>query len=881
MTGIESSELWRSTRQGDPLEPRLPNMRVIRMLGAGGFGAVWLCEQTAPLKRQVAVKVMRSVTASPRLRARFDAERRLLARMEHPGVARIFDAGEAPDGSLYFVMEYVQGERIGEWCDRNRMGVEGRLRLMRQVCAAVQHAHSMGIVHLDLKPANILICEVDGQPVVKVIDFGIARLADDPDAVSALIDPNAPAMGTLEYMAPEQFAGTKVLDTRSDVHGLGVVLYELLTGLLPFEPRQLRAMGSAEAVDFLRTSDPEPPSRRLAASRASEPAEAEARARARGASSRQLERLTAGELDAVILHCLERDMDARYGTCDALSSDLARYLAHEPVSARSAPLLIKVTKFARRNKAAITAAALIVIALFGGLAAMAYGLLEAKRQLARAERLHSFNTKMLESVDPGIAKGMDTRLLKLVFDRSMGTIDEEYADDPLLASDAHQTAGVAYKSIGDVQVALEHFKKAYDFASSLDPETEAYLKVKNDYGVLLLMADRVDEAAPILESVYEVRRRVEGPEHARTLSSLHNLAWLREAQKKHQEALELYADAAKRKTAALGPDDLSTLQSIDNLGDLQRKLGQLDGAKATLTDVVERRTRVSGATSPDTLLSRNNHCMVLRSMGDLTTTEPVFRALITDMEAVLGDDHPYTLVTTNNLASILRDTGRAPEAEQLYRSIIQKFSARYGPDANYTVVAMGNLALTLEIQDKDSEAESLYLDVIARKTRIGGANSASTLNSTLNLGSLYFGMGGARVPEAHELWTKARAAAREALGPTHPTSVRASAYCAQSLFAGGDMKGALELVAEASNGDAQKLPKDLQVIAFRVLGKGALDRGDFAEGAELLGRAYEVATEIGRVEQARDIATSLADAAASEGDDESTAVWSERAKGGQ
>ncbi len=882
MTEFASGELWKSTRQGDPVEPKLPNMRVIRMLGAGGFGTVWLCEQSAPLKREVAVKVMRSLTASPRLRARFDAERRLLARMDHPGIARIFDAGETPDGSLYFVMEYVQGERIGEWCNRQRLDADARLGLLRQVCAAVQHAHSKGIVHLDLTPANILICNVDGKPVVKVIDFGIARLADDPDAVSALIDANAMPMGTMEYMAPEQFAGTRLLDTRTDVHALGVVLYELLSGLLPFEPRQLRAMGSADAVRLLRETDPEPPSRRVGLACRLEPAESTARALARSRTCRQLERELRGELDAVIMRCLEREMDARYETCEALSADLGRYLAHEPVSARSAPMLTRMAKFARRNKVGISAAAVVLLALIGGLAAMTYGLLEAKHQLARSQRLHAFNTKMLESVDPGIAKGMDTRLLKLLFDKSMGTIDEEYADDELLAADAHLTAGIAYRSIGELESAMGHVKKGYALAQrSLDEHDPEFLNAKNAYGVVLLMADDEVNAEPVIESLYVDYERLYGPDHPSTLTALHNIAWLREVQNRGIDAMNAYEVVAKRKAVALGPDHSSTLQSLDNLGEVQRQLGKLDEAEATLADVVERRIRLEGDRSPEALLSRNNYCMVLRSKGDLTTTEPVFRDLIVDMTAICGESHPYTLIATNNLASILRDSGRTGEAEAIYRDLIPKFQAKYGVDANFTIIAMHNLALSLEIQDKDDEAEPLYIEVIDRKTRLHGAKAASTLNSVLNLGAMYFGMGGPRIQDAHRLWTQARLDAQETMGPEHPTSIRASVYRAQTLMSGGDLKEALAMVKEAVRTTPDKLPLDLQVIAYKTLGVVSLSEGNLNEGIDRLSSGYAVAKQIGKTEQARDIAKLIAEAAADEGHDETAAEWAARARGSQ
>jgi len=225
--------LWR-TDAGAVREPAVPGMRIERLLGEGGFGAVWLAEQREPVRRRIALKVLRATMPGPRLRARFDAERQLLARMEHPGVARIYDAGENDDGRLWFAMEYVEGEPIDRWCDRQRATLRTRVELLLQACAAVQHAHSKGVVHCDLKPSNILVSEVDGTPVAKVIDFGVARVTSDTEALPTLGSEAAGPLGTLEFMAPEQVRGGRDADTRTDVWALGVVLYQQLCGTLPF-----------------------------------------------------------------------------------------------------------------------------------------------------------------------------------------------------------------------------------------------------------------------------------------------------------------------------------------------------------------------------------------------------------------------------------------------------------------------------------------------------------------------------------------------------------------------------------------------------------------------------------------------------------------------
>ncbi len=859
MTIDHSQNLWKPSESATPNAPQppvLPGLQVIRLLGAGGFGAVWLCEQSEPLARQVAVKVMRTVVAGARLRARFEAERRLLARMDHPGIAQVYDAGEAPDGSLYFIMELVTGEPLLDWCDRQRLTIEARLGIARQVCAAVQHAHTKGIIHLDLKSANILVREVDGLPVVKVIDFGVAKLADDPDAVQTLAGEAQGPLGTLEYMAPEQLRGSRQLDTRADIYSLGVTLYQLLSGLLPFDSRELRAAGTIEAQRVIRECEPDAPSERFRRCLALEPTETAQRTELRQLDARKLLRTIEGQLDAVVMHCLEKDPSKRYGTCDALSDDLARWLAFEPVVARPASTQLRMRKFARRHRIGLTAAGLVLLAIIAGVVAMTYGLIEARRQLARAERLQGFNHDMVTAVTPEIAKGMDTRLMRMVFDKSMGSIDTQFADDPELAANAHSTAGVAYRSLGEYELALTHLTAQVALLERVNrPDDEAFLSAQNDLGNALMLVGRVDEAAPLLERVLERRTALLSADHPDALRSLHNLAWLRDAQDRPKEALALYLDVVARKRLVLGLDDESTLQSLNFLGEIQRRLGDFQAARATFEDVIARRTATSSKTAPDTLVARNNYLVVLKALGESKTSEPRLRELLDDMTLILGPEHHLTLIGQNNLAAILRDSDRVSEAESIYRSNLPMFESRYGANHQFVLATLGNLALALEVQSKLAEADPLYVDVIARKRASAGNTAATTLTSILNYGSLCWEL--ERYAQAQTLWAECAAGFLETVGARHPLTVRSQIRLAQAEARLGSPAKALEMIKQALGSDNPKIQADLEMIVNQTVGEARAALGENAEALKSLEAAHEIAISIKKQKVAVEIAAKI------------------------
>ncbi len=857
MSGVPSHALWSGA--GGSTDERPPSLRGIkpeRLIASGGFGCVWLCEQQGALVRKVAVKVLRSMMPSAATRARFDSEGQLLAQLSHPNIAQVFSAGEMDDGRPYLLMEWVDGQPLLEWCDARQLSLDDRLGVMQQVVLAVQHAHARGIIHLDLKSANILVREIDGQPVVKIIDFGVSRLFEGIDAVH---DRQArEAVGTLDAMAPEQCDETAVLDTRTDIYALGLALHQLVAGLPARDLGALRSTAPAELRRLLE-SRVLPPSARLRMAAANTPSEAEAVAKRRSATLSQLIRRVTGQLDAVVLRCLEPLGDDRYPTCHALSTDLRRFLAHEPVEASLAPTLTRLRLFGRRHRIAIAATGVAAAAVATGVILMAMGLSEARLQLARATRLHDFNTTMLGAVDPDTAKGMDTRLLEVILAKTVADIDRVFADDVELAADAHSVAGIAYRAIGKYDLALKHLRIHEQLLSDHhDPENSRLLVARNELANALLLNGQRDVAAPLFEQVLEIRKRVFPEGHEHLLISMHNLAWLRDEQGRLGEAAELYADVISRKRSALGIEHPSTLRSLDNLGDVLRRTGKVEAARKTLEESVAIRTRVFGADAPDSLLALNNLAVVLKSLGEVRASEEALRSVADGMSRVLGESHPHTLIARNNLAGILRDTKRLDEAESIYRDLLARFEAKSGPDAKTTLTVQSNLGMVLEMQSRHDEAEVVYLDNIARKRRALGDRNPSTLNSLHNLAFLYATEMN-RAEDAIPLWEESVAGLHGLHGAGNRQAAGPAVSLARQYLKLGRAKDALETATPYAQATAGAIPESMRLVALKTAGRAAADLGNHDDAVRWLEQARSAAEALNNAAEVSDIEGLLAE----------------------
>ena len=370
--------------------------RLIRKLGEGGMGQVWLAEQSAPVKRQVALKIIKAGRYDDSALLRFDVERQALAIMDHPAIAKVFDAGSTPQGQPYFVMEYVPGFPITDYCDRKHLSVQERLALFIKVCEGVQHAHQKAIMHRDLKPSNILVVEVDGRPMPRIIDFGIAKAISQQGEDETLVTRAGGMVGTPGYMSPEQADPTVLdVDTRTDVYSLGVVLYELLTGVLPFDAKQWQTKPFHVMLRQLHEEDPPSPSTRISGDSTSTTA-----AQHRNTDPRQLASLLRGDLDWITLKALEKDRARRYGTPSELAADINRYLRNEPVVARPASTAYRTKKYIQRHKFGVAAATAMALLLIAFAVMQTIQLRRITRERDRADRVTAFMTGMFKVSNP-------------------------------------------------------------------------------------------------------------------------------------------------------------------------------------------------------------------------------------------------------------------------------------------------------------------------------------------------------------------------------------------------------------------------------------------------------------------------------------------------
>jgi len=429
--------------------------RLLIRLGEGGMGTVWLAEQSAPVKREVAIKVIKSGHYSEHSMQRFDLERQSLAMMNHPAIAKVFDAGSTPEGQPYFVMEYVSGLPITTYCKQKHLSVRERIELMIKVCEGVQHAHQKAIVHRDLKPSNILITEVDGNPGPRIIDFGIAKAietAGEEDVTMNAFTQAGGLVGTPGYMSPEQANPSIVdIDTRTDVYSLGVVLYELLTASLPFDPKQWKTKPLHEVLRQLQEEDPQRPSTRVSTDSTSA-------AENSGTEPQRLVRQLRGDLDWITLKALEHDRECRYNSPSELSADLSRYLSDEPITARPPRVAYRARKFARRNRLVVGFTAALLLVIVGFAISMTIERNRARREAETSKRVSDFMASMFKISDPSASRGNSVTARELL-DKASAQIENGLGQDPQVQARLMQTMGATYRGLGlydQARTLLEH-----------------------------------------------------------------------------------------------------------------------------------------------------------------------------------------------------------------------------------------------------------------------------------------------------------------------------------------------------------------------------------------------------------------------------------------
>jgi eukaryotic-like serine/threonine-protein kinase len=737
--------------------------QLVRKLGEGGMGQVWLAEQTSPVRRQVALKLIKAGMYDQAVVQRFQSERQSLAIMDHPAIAKVFDAGATPQGQPYFVMEYVPGLPITEYCDQKKLRIRDRLELFIQACEGVQHAHQKAIIHRDLKPANILVVEVDGKPTPRIIDFGLAKATTPRDAGESVFTQLGHFVGTPAYMSPEQAdPAAQDVDTRADVYSLGVVLYVLLAGLQPFETRQRQKQPLDELLRKLREEEPPPPSNKVSMDRDTSLAIAEGR----GTEAKQLVSLLRGDLDWITMKALEKDRGRRYGAPSELAADVRRYLNHELVVARPASAGYRVQKYVRRHRVGAGVTAGLVLLLAGFSILQAVELRRITRERDRAARITDFMTGMFKVSDPSQARG-NSVTAREILDQASNDAATGLAKDPEVQSQMMQVMARTYENLGLYARAHELAKRALEARLSLlgsnDPKT---LESMAQLGWILAREGHDIDAEKMERQALAGELRFSRPDSPLTLEITDHLAMILLHQGRYSEAEKLERDCIDVGTHKFGQGNAQTLQSMNHLGAILLAEARDPEAEQVYRQLLDVEGRVWGPDHPETLKAQANLAVAVQRQGRFAEAEQLYRQALAAHQRVFGPEHQNTARTMENLAIVLGLEGHAPNAEQLFRQVVAIRSRTLGPDHPDTLNAESNLANLLLREGHVHEAEELQRGTLAVQFRVLGPQNPYTLTSQANLAAAL--LMEARYAEAEKIAREAFEVELRTLGPQHP-----------------------------------------------------------------------------------------------------------------
>jgi serine/threonine protein kinase/tetratricopeptide (TPR) repeat protein len=835
---------WSAQGDREPLESvgtSIGPYKLQQKLGEGGMGTVWVAEQQQPVRRRVALKVIKPGMDSAQVIHRFETERQALAMMDHVNIARVFDAGSTPQGRPYFVMELVQGVPITRYCDELQLPIRERLALFIAVCRAVQHAHQNGIIHRDLKPSNVLVCLQDGRPVPKVIDFGVAKALHGPLADSTIFTEFGAVIGTVEYMSPEQAEMSPLgVDTRTDIYALGVLLYELLTGSTPLDRTRLRKAAYAEMLRIIKEEEPPRPSTRLtqsketlaslAAKRRTEPA--------------RLTKEVRGDLDWIVMKCLEKDRIRRYEGAGGLARDIERYLQDEPVEACPPSAGYRLRKYARRHRATLVTAGALVLLLVLGVIASTWQALRATwaeaaalserdakeaarqdavdkerraRDAAEAERIAKEKAMAAAAAEKKARdaeaeqrlraeqaeKLANARLAEATLEKQCAAdlgriaraVNEFLQADMLGQADSTQQANRGFKPEPNLTVkeALKRAAARIGARFKDDPLVEA--AIRHVIGDTYLGLGEARLGIPHLEQAAALLAAKLGPDHRTTLVTLSALAAAYDAAGQRDKALPLFEKIPARFKDTLGPDALETLSAMNNLAHSYLRRGQGDRALSLLEEALAKHKEKVCPDHPDTIRCMSNLAEVHIAGGRYDRAIPLCKQALAAAQRTLGPDHPDTLQIMNNLASAYNDTKHPDWAIPLFEQVLAKQTEYLGADHTATLAVMNNLAAAYQQVGKLDRALPLLEKVLGRFQEKLGPDHPSTLTLLNNVAGTYKAL--KRLDKALPLFTRVLTIRKQKLGLDHPDTLTSMNNLAATFLDAQQPKEAVPLFEQA------------------------------------------------------------------------------------
>jgi eukaryotic-like serine/threonine-protein kinase len=718
--------------------------RLIRQLGEGGMGVVYHAQQLHPIRRDVALKIIKPGMDSKQVISRFESERQAVAMMDHPNIAHVLDAGTTDRGLPYFAMELVDGLPITRHCDAKRLTVPQRLELFIQTCKAIQHAHQKGIIHRDVKPSNILVTEHDDRSLPKVIDFGLAKALAGHIANATAMTNFETVVGTLAYMSPEQAEiGRQDIDTRSDVYSLGAVLYELLTGTTPLAEDRLANVSYVEALRRIREEEARRPSAQLLQS-----PELVKIAGLRQYDPARLPKLLRGELDWIVLKALDKDRNRRYETVNGLARDLQRYLTGEPVEAAPPSATYRTRKFVAKHRAWLATATAFVMLLAAGVFVSTGMAVRARRAERQALAINEFlqNDLLAQASSDNQARPgtpPDPNLtVRTALDRAAASLGSRFAAEPLLEASIRHTIGLTYARMNLNSEAAPQLERALDLRrkllGELHPDT---LTSMHSYAIALHVEGKYDQVEPLYLRVLELKRRVLGKEHLHTLRTTINLGGLYVESGRYDAAEAICVPLSDVLRRVLGNEHPLTLNALGNLGATyhwQRKFGQ---AEALYSQVLDARRRVRGDEHPETLSATTNMAELYADQGLFEKAAPLYAASLAIQRRTLGEYHRHTIFTMSSLASLHLKQRKFEEAESGYLEAVE--ASRHGLDSGHplTLDILNGLADSFRGQSKYAQAEKTYSEVLEARRHALGPEHPATIHTLASLGNVQLEQG--------------------------------------------------------------------------------------------------------------------------------------------
>jgi eukaryotic-like serine/threonine-protein kinase len=743
--------------------------RLLRLLGEGGMGVVYEAEQSEPVRRRVALKIVKLGLDTRQFIARFEAERQALAVMNHPNIAGIHDGGSTAMGRPYFVMELVRGVPITEYCDTNRLSVRERLDIFLSVCAGVHHAHQKGVIHRDLKPSNVLVALEGDRPIPKVIDFGIAKALGHQLTDHTLVTELGRPIGTPEYMSPEQAEATVAdVDTRSDIYSLGVMLYELLIGTIPIDVAQRQQRGGMVRY-AVRESDAPTPSRRFERLADARDTVAERRRTDPGSLLRELR----SDLDWIVMRAIEKDRTRRYDSVAALTADIERHLRGEPVLARPPTVAYRAGKFARRHWAGVAAVGFAFLGLAAGAAAATVGLVraraaeqEARRDAETARQVTDFVVDLFRISAPSEALG-NTITAREILDRGAVDIRGRLESQPAVKARMMAVIGAVYQALSLYDEAEPLLEEALTIQrGALGPAHPEVVSTLIELSTLLQVRGAAAHALPLAQEALTVALAAHGPEHVQTATAHQALGGVYRDLGDYDEARRHLVRAVEIREQLLGPEDLGTAAGLAQLGWLNRTVGDFQAARAILERVTGIAERQLPAGHPHLASYLSDLGVVLGDLGETDNARHYYERAMAIRSDAFGPDHVEVASSLNNLGALEWTAGNLDAAQSHYEAALAIYEAAVGPESPGVARALGNIALLLHRRGQYADARQLYARALALEESIYGPDHPHVANTLNNYGWLlrYVGDFG----PAQQVLERSLALREATLGPDNP-----------------------------------------------------------------------------------------------------------------